>query len=405
MFPSDSFDTFFKGIGLVFDTAPFWVPLFLGALLYELWFRYIQTDWIAGMKWILLEVRLPQNINKTPLAMEVIFTGLFQTNPGNPYEQRVLGQVTRWFSLEIVSLGGDVRFFIRTIDKYRNLIESRVYSQYPGVEIYETDDYVHEVEYHGNGSPWNIWGTDYILAKPDPYPIRTYIDYELDKQTYREEQEEAKIDPLVSLIEFFSTINKDERLWFQIILRASKKEWSVPGQWFGKRDWRGEAKDLAAKLKEAGQNDIVKAVERSADKHGFDVGIRSIYAARPEVFDSARTGGLRVALEPFSSAQFNSFKRVNTTDNETPFKNYDWDISWDPTKWKFRNVERMKKKIFNAYVARSWFYPPYKNRYAPFILNSEELATIYHFPGRVLQTPLFTRVSTKKSEPPGNLPI
>jgi len=41
----------------------------------------------------------------------------------------------------------------------------------------------------------------------------------------------------------------------------------------------------------------------------------------------------------------------------------------------------------------------------PFIMNTEELATIYHFPGEVSKTPSLSRISAKKAEPPTNLPI
>lgn len=370
-----------------------------------LWRRYLEMDYVSKMDWILLEVKLPLDILKSPLAMEVVLTAMFQTNPGNPYERWLHGRVTRWFSLEIVSFGGDVRFFIRTIGQYKNLIESRIYSQYPGVEIHEVSDYVGEVEYHGNGSEWNVWGIQYELSRPDPYPIKTYIDYELERQTFREEQEAAKTDPLVSIVEFFSNIGKDERLWLQILIRASKKKFRDPNTWFGTRDWRGEAKDIIANAQEEGKMDEVKALERSVSKHGFDVGIRSLYAAKSEVFDMGRTVDLRAAFEPFNSATLNGFKRVDGTDNEAPFDNINWDFSGSPLEWKFIRTEKMKIRTFEAYCARAWFYQPYKNRRPPFVLNTEELATIYHFPGRVLETPSFTRIATKKSVPPVNLPI
>ena len=392
-------------LGAAFDFAPFWIPVFLGLVWWTLWRRYLTIDFIAKQTdWILLEIRIPQDVLKSPLAMEVVLTALNQGNPGNPYEKFFLGQITRWFSLEIVSRGGDVRFYIYTLPRYKNLIESRIYSQYPGAEIYEVPDYVHEVEYHGDGSPWNVWGVEFTLAKPDPYPIRTYLDYELDRLAFREEQEAAKVDPLVSLIESFSDIGKDEMMWMQIIIRASKKQFRKPGTWFGKQDWRGQAKDLIKVLREEGKADEVKALERSVSKVGFDCGIRAMYVAKSHAFNGGKTGGIRVALEPFNSSILNGFKRVGGTDNENPFANYFWELGLDPFEWKFRSVEHMKKIMLGAYRARAWFYPPYINERAPFVLNTEELATIYHFPGRVLQTPSFVRVNTKKSEPPVNLP-
>ncbi len=72
-----------------------------------------------------------------------------------------------------------------------------------------------------------------------------------------------------------------------------------------------------------------------------------------------------------------------------------------------------KEQIFKAYIHRSYFYPPHdktldKNLhkiYRPqMILNVEELATIFHLPGKEVSSPTIARVEAKKSEPPANLP-
>jgi hypothetical protein len=39
------------------------------------------------------------------------------------------------------------------------------------------------------------------------------------------------------------------------------------------------------------------------------------------------------------------------------------------------------------------------------VLNTEELATIYHFPGMVAAAPTIERIEAKKVEPPPNLPM
>ena len=40
-----------------------------------------------------------------------------------------------------------------------------------------------------------------------------------------------------------------------------------------------------------------------------------------------------------------------------------------------------------------------------FILNTEELATIYHFPGQTASSPALKRIASTKAEPPVNLPL
>jgi hypothetical protein len=61
--------------------------------------------------------------------------------------------------------------------------------------------------------------------------------------------------------------------------------------------------------------------------------------------------------------------------------------------------------MVEAYRSRSYFYMNWFSGRLPFVLNTEELATIFHFPGRVAETPTFGRIEARKSEAPPNLPI
>ena len=70
-------------------------------------------------------------------------------------------------------------------------------------------------------------------------------------------------------------------------------------------------------------------------------------------------------------------------------------------------VIKMKKEMLEAYQMRDYFWKSdYKKKDRPFfVLNTEELATIYHYPGMVAQTPSINRVDSRKVSPPDNLPI
>ncbi len=83
-----------------------------------------------------------------------------------------------------------------------------------------------------------------------------------------------------------------------------------------------------------------------------------------------------------------------------------------------KKVIVQKADMLNAYKARSYFYGgfditnpgtyfthPNASGKKPFILSTEELATLFHLPGRVAETPTFERIESKKAEAPGNLPI
>ena len=127
-------------------------------------------------------------------------------------------------------------------------------------------------------------------------------------------------------------------------------------------------------------------------KIGFDCGMRAIYLAKKGSYDAARVVGLISSVRQYGSLHLNGFNTVNRTT---------LDYFWQD----FRGIrmERMKRRMFDAYRRRSWFYPPHKRR--PFVLNAEELATIYHFPGQVAATPTLQKIESKKGEPPFDLPV
>ena len=52
-----------------------------------------------------------------------------------------------------------------------------------------------------------------------------------------------------------------------------------------------------------------------------------------------------------------------------------------------------------------YFSTPVERGEKPMLLSTEEIATLWHLPGRVAETPTFTRIESKKAEPPANLPI
>lgn len=389
-----------------FAWFPYWGPLFLGYLFWHQWMHYVQHRYMSKINWILLEVKLPKETYKSPLAMEIVLNALYQTSTGTWFDKIWRGKVKDFFSLEMVSMEGHIKFFIRTPWIYKNVIEAQLYSQYPDVEIYEVPDYTRYVDYRGKEGDWSLIGAEYALSKEDPYPIKTYVDYGLDKDP----KEEFKIDPLTSVIEYLGSMGKGEQLWVQILVQAgnAKRYHKEDG---GMGDWKDEGKAIIDKLTKRnektpqgvpsfkmfmmtkGDQDVVAAIERSIGKLGFECGIRAIYLVKKDQFHPSNIKALGGLLRPFTTNNLNGFAlKENTFGKDYPWQDYN-DIRWT---WK-------REEMFEAYKYRSWFHLPRKLK--PFVLTTEELATIYHFPGGVAQTPTFGRIPSRKSEAPVNLPI
>ncbi len=391
---------------VIFLSSPLWVSIILGRLLWIIWYRYRQSEYIFKDKRVLLEVKIPREITKSPQAMELVTHILYQTYEANWLERFRKGVVRSWFSLELVSLGGTIHFYFQIPKFFKNLVETQIYSQYPEVEIGEVEDYTKAMAYDPQGA-WQLWGAELQLGKADPYPIKTYVDYGLDKDP----KEEYKIDPLTPVLELLSSIKPDEQVWIQILVMAAKDRFPVPGSWFKKRGWKDEARALVKKLRNLdeaerlakegkfapvrflspGEETALKSIERNLDKFGFDCGLRLMYFSKKETFSPHNIVGLLGAFKQFSSSELNSFK---------PGRKTSFDFPWqDPFGYR---LKAMKREMYAAYCRRGYFYHPHKRK--PFVLTSEELATIYHFPGQVATTPTLERIESKRGEPPVNLP-
>jgi hypothetical protein len=400
---------FDKAIHIVY----FFIPIFLVMIGWELWIKHRNAEWLATLKWTMLEIKIPRDIYKTPFAMEVALgNALLQTGGvGTRYKRWWQGRVLVWFSLEIVSTEGDIHFYIRTPKQFVNIIQSQIYAQYPQVEIFEVEDYALKALSSMYEEEWNLYGCEQHLKKADAYPIKTYIDYGLDKPTSKPEEEAGLVDPITSVLEWMGTMKKDEHVWIQILVRASKNSFKNPHGMFGKNiDFKDKAKDVIKEIEAKytatdavellgkrlkmpkSEQEAIHAIERSLDKPAFDVGIRTMYLAKKGAFRGEHITGLVGIMRPFNSNNLNGFKVAHDTSVDD-----DWQDPSGMKRW------RKKQDMIHHYAERAWFYPPHVRPH--YTLTAEELATIYHLPGRVSSTPSFKRIDSRKAEPPVNLPL
>lgn len=400
----------------------------LVTLAWNLWLSYLQTIFLGKIKWVMLEVRPPKDVFKSPLAMELVLNSLYQVGGvGNWFQKYWLGNVRNYFSLEIISTEGSLHFYIRTSDKFRKLIESQIYAQYPQAEVIEVEDYTNRIPDFTKNGPYSVWGSNLVLTKDDPYPIKTYIDYGLDRAVGALAEEE-RIDPITPTLEFMGSIGGGEHIWMQIIVRGDTPRFSVKnkdGVLESGKKWTDRAKEIIKelndKLKEKdadnkvsssrpptkGEAGLIEAIDRNANKFGFDAGIRLVYISTPERFDANRITGVLGILRQYTATDYNGFK---------PDGPVGFDFPWQDVFGK--KVLLQKEVILSDYKRRKYFYGdfdianittyfkhPNTSGKKPFILSTEELATLFHLPGRVAETPTFERIESKKAEAPANLPV
>lgn len=449
-------------LDFIWNTSGIWFPLvvilwcwFFGG---KMWMHYVNQAYLNNLKWVLLEIKIPNEVHKTPEAMEIILGNIFYQQGGvSTWNDRVWnGKLLAYGTLEIVSIEGNIYFFIRVEAKYKNLVETQIYSQFPQTEIREVEDYTKLVPMYEakNKDGWECRATEFKLGQDDAIPIKTYVDWGLDKDSLSLE-EEQRLDPLTPLLENLASLKQGEQMWIQIFVRASSKKLKIDEQGFfekfisvfwaredekflhlekdGKKmNWQEQgkakmneiiekysnaevviekAKDETSKdkmLKVGGyknlpldQKHLVDIIQRSIMKFGFDIGMRAVYYAEKDKFNGMRLPSeLTSAMRQFAVPEYNTLAIADFT------RGWDYEKFQDPTGMRSRKAE---EKMFKAFTKRAYFYYKpegvFKDPKKPFTLNTEELATLFHFPGRTITTPSFTRITSQKSGPPTNLPI
>lgn len=398
-------------IGFLLQLWWLWLLLFVGIGFQAVWLQTRRLQYVLRQGLILLEIRVPREVRKSPKAMEQVFANLhvLKNGPANWHEKYADGEVNLWYSMEIVSHGGDVHFYVRIPAVHRNAVEAFFYSQYTDIEIIEVPDYIHrfpKTYSELSAQKYELFGSELMLAKPDAYPIRTYMDYEAVA-------EEKELDPIAALLEVLGKMKKEEEVWLQILVRPAGSEWRAKGEALVKElkektSGRGmnEARENIWNMRSPGETEVLKAVERNIAKPGFETLIRWVYfAPEPLYKDNWRFPyrGITAAFNQYAAADMNSFRN----------KYWVWTLV---SKWYFpflfatRRRLRRRRNIYHYYRERHmpdeplWGISPVRSM--EMVLNTEELATIYHPPTMyVLTAPLMRRVESRRMGPPAGLPI
>jgi hypothetical protein len=349
--------------------------------------------------------------------MELFLTAMWNSGGESTFIARIWkGQFRPIFTLEIASNEGQVKFYLHCRKGWKNVLEARLYGQFPEARVMEVADYVAPIQF--NTEEYGLWGAEYKkTADADAMPIKTYIDYGLDKNP---DKPETQVDPITNLVEFLGQIGAGERIWMQIIMRARKKD-----EWYGfytsGDPWKKPAQELIKKItknaierakgfvedeaekKRVGQRGStllspgerlqVEAIERNLTKNVFECGIRVMYLARTENFNGVNIGNVVKIFDAYRQDNYNSIMPTRG--------NSDFDYPWQD--WNSIRENRVRRNLFFRYKHRAYFFVPYDQ--VPTLLTTEELATIWHFPSSVVQTPALDRVPSRRSEAPLNLPV
>lgn len=392
---------------------------------------------------VLLRVAVSKTNERGPIVAEQIYAALHGLEVNYSFKDYLYGRPKPRLSLEIASVRNLIQFFIWTPRKYRNVIESQIYAQYPDVEIEEVEDYaknssaIFEVApmvvpksdgqpgilpYEPKAStlsarqtsPQYVAAGELVFTSPSIFPIKRYVQFE-DKLTG------LATETLAGVTATLSKLNAtDEQVWIQITLEPLSGSWkkrslkclkminqglysnfpSLKGfiikAYLARGFWarfaytplyivlwflRGLSHGEAPKTETLNQSvsrthekeDPLAAAVDKVTKLTYDANIRIVYLPRPENWDlvDVKMNEIAGSFRQFNQPNYNGFTMSR--------------LKQSPSQILRRYQQRM---VVN-----------------PIQLNVEELASVYHMPSKDVGTPNVFWVTSRKLEPPHNLPL
>lgn len=334
---------------LVFGGAGVFIGLIVGGFFgYLYWQRWKDRE-IRALDFVLLQIAVPKDNEVKIDAMEQM-VGSFASlgKAGGMFSTKVAEHI----SLEIVAKKGDIRFYIATPRKLQDLVEKQIHGVFAGADIRIVDEY--NIFFEEGEVAWAQMGLSYESFKP----IKTFKD--------------LPTDPLNALTSALAKMNEGEGAAIQMILSPASNDWRKSGRGFITSTKKSEADPEKATYKTDAKT--LEAIENKITKPGFEVTIRIVVTAADSDTAESHLSNIKSTFEQYTSDQ-NSFTTQKV---------------WIPHTFMTDFIYRYPR-IIHWFTSKS-------------ILNTEEVATIYHFPNKTVETPNIYWLRAKRAPAPAMIP-
>lgn len=298
---------------------------------------------------VLMQVALPRNAEAKIDVMEQLFGSLYSMKKGG-WEMKFDIQPT--ISFEIVGKTEDIRFYVWAPKKLKELIERQIHGAYPDADIKEVDEYNIFSE---NGK---VAYKSYQLGKESFYPLKMFKD--------------LATDPLSSITSSLAKLGVGEAVAIQVVISPAESDWQKAGSKFISDTKKNESDPEKAKFSTSART--LEAIESKIQKVGFETSIRIVSVAPDETLAKSNLANIGTAFSQFSGDLNNLSGR----------------------------------KIWH----KGGFMEDFLYRYQPMfnlqknhvsVLNTEELASIFHFPNRQITTPHIFWINAKTAPAPAQI--
>ncbi len=361
-----------------------WIPIVL-ILLFLTWRNNRQHVPAEIAESTLLVLEIPKANDKSELAAEQLFASLHGILRDKS-ELKLSRGIQEHLSFEIASINGQIRFYVWVPKNLQSFVEGQIYSQYPTVQIHKADeDYTSHDRQHSI-----VYTSEIMLTGTEMLPIKTFQSFE--------------VDPLAGITGTLAKLETTgEEIWVQVLARPIADEWhkaserwvqSVKGgnpfnalfggqgfdaRWFMtffEALWRppeqaGGAVGGGEKVVSERDKTRISEAEKKATKLGYQTKIRLAYLGESETNAKLQMQAIIGTFKQFNSTNLNGFKGGKAS---------------------------YRKEDLQEYKARTFTDKG-------FILNIEELASVFHLPHTNVETPNIVWASSKTAEPPAKLPV
>ncbi len=301
---------------------------------------------------VLLQIALPRN-NETKIdAMEQVFSSLYTIKKGG-WKQNFGVQPA--ISFELIAKQEDIRFYVWCPKKLQDLVEKQINGGFPEAEIKE----VPEIDiFRETGK---VAYKALQLSKANYLPLKTFKD--------------LATDPLSTITSTLAKMGPNEAASIQILISPAEGTWQKSGSKFISETKKQESDPEKARFSTSAKT--LEAVESKVTKPGFETSIRIAVVSESADIAKSHLDNIVSAFGQFAS-DTNLLKKRKIL-NKGAFME-DFLYRYQP--------------MFNI--------PTTGNRHS--ILNSEELATIFHFPNKQITTPHIFWLNAKTAPAPAQIP-
>ncbi|PIX95337.1 MAG: hypothetical protein COZ25_00955 [Ignavibacteria bacterium CG_4_10_14_3_um_filter_37_18] len=297
--------------------------------------------------------------NEVPVkAAEQMFANIYGLYKKKKWLQKLMSS-DEGISFEIIAYPEHIGFYVYTPKRFGQLIEKLVLGTYQNAEVIE----VTEPNFFKEGS--SVVAATFELAEVNYQPLKTYADYD------------EKSDPMTSIAGAFANMVDGEGGALQLLIVPADMKWSKSGQKYvqkiNENNMATPDKEGKSKPKTFVAQEKLTAITKKSSKVGFNTYLRMVMSGPSEDYAMSRLNTLASGFAQFTNPGMNALK--------------------------FKRVEGGKLRDFmNDFVYRR------VSDKSGMVLNSEELATLYHFPNKNVKTPNIEWLFAKKAPPPPNLP-